>query len=169
MKVFIPLRNKRAQFLLLVVASMPMHCLQAEESVGQGISRMVTEGTVNLDLRYRYEHVDQDNIGKHANASTLRSRLSLASADYQGFSVLSEFDNVSYIGDDDFNSTENGKTQYPVVADPKGTQVNQLWLKYNYQKLSGIFGRQRINYGRQRFIGGVAWRQNEQTYDGVRG
>ena len=29
-------------------------------------------------------------------------------------------------------------------------------------------GRQRINHGSQRFIGGVAYRQNEQTYDGLR-
>jgi hypothetical protein len=99
----------------------------------------------------------------------LRSRLSFTSATYKGISFLAELDNVSYIGDDDFNSTENGETQYPVVADPKGTQMNQLWLKYAYRELAGLYGRQRINYGRQRFIGGVAWRQNEQTYDGFRG
>jgi uncharacterized membrane protein len=29
-------------------------------------------------------------------------------------------------------------------------------------------GRQRVVVGDQRFVGGVAWRQNEQTYDGVR-
>ena len=30
------------------------------------------------------------------------------------------------------------------------------------------FGRQRIVHGSQRFVGGVAWRQNEQTYDALR-
>jgi hypothetical protein len=34
--------------------------------------------------------------------------------------------------------------------------------------LSGSYGRQRILHGGQRFVGGVAWRQNEQTYDGFR-
>jgi hypothetical protein len=31
-----------------------------------------------------------------------------------------------------------------------------------------VLGRQRIVHGSQRFVGGVAWRQNEQTYDAVR-
>lgn len=145
-----------------------MQCL-AQESFGQELARMVTDGKASLNLRYRYEYVDQDGINKDANASTLRSRLTLASAAYSGFSFLTEFDNVSYIGDDDFNSTTNGKTRYPVVADPKGSEVNQAWLKYKWEDLTGTYGRQRIVLGNQRFVGGVAWRQNEQTFDGYRG
>jgi hypothetical protein len=140
----------------------------AQESFTEGLARMVTDGKVGLNLRYRYEFVDQDGFDVNANASTLRSRLSLASASNRGFSFLTEFDNVSYIGNDNFNSTTNGKTQYPVVADPSGTEVNQAWLKYNWQEFTGTYGRQRIALGDQRFIGGVAWRQNEQTYDGFR-
>ena len=34
---------------------------------------------------------------------------------------------------------------------------------------NGIYGRQRINYSNHRFVGGVAWRQNEQSFDGFRG
>ena len=34
----------------------------------------------------------------------------LGSAQYKGFSLLGEVDNVAYIGDDDFNSNENGNT-----------------------------------------------------------
>ena len=55
------------------------------------------------------------------------------------------------------------------MADPKGTEVNQAWIKYTVDNISGTYGRQRILQGNQRFIGGVGWRQNEQTYDGVRG
>lgn len=163
------LHKSTARLLALTALGTLAMPSQSAETVTEGIQRMVADGTVNLNLRYRYEYVDQDGIDKDANASTLRSRLSFTSASYQGVSFLAEFDDVSYIGDDDFNSTENGETQYPVVADPKGTQINQAWLKYQYQELSGIYGRQRINYGRQRFVGGVAWRQNEQTYDGFRG
>jgi hypothetical protein len=140
----------------------------SQESTADDISSMVTNGKATLDFRYRYEFVDQDDIAKDAKASTLRSRLTLASASYKGFSFLTEFDNVSFIGDDKFNSTANGKVEYPVVADPKGTDVNQAWLKYTWEDLSGAYGRQRINQGNQRFVGGVAWRQNEQTYDGFR-
>jgi len=140
----------------------------AEESFSADLARMVTDGKVGLNLRYRYEYVDEDGFGDNANASTLRSRLTFESAVNRGFSFLAEFSNVSYIGDDDFNSTDNGKTQYPVVADPKGSEVNQALLKYQWQELVATYGRQRINLGNQRFVGAVAWRQNEQTFDGYR-
>jgi hypothetical protein len=141
---------------------------QAQDSVMDGLNKAVKEGSVKLDFRYRYEHVDQDGFDKEANASTLRSRLTLASGTVWGLSALAEIDNISNIGNDLYNSTENGKVQYPVVADPKGTDINQVWLKYSWEDLSGTYGRQRILHGSQRFVGGVGWRQNEQTYDGFR-
>ena len=100
---------------------------------------------------------------------TLRSRITATSGAVHGFTVLGEVDNVTVVGSTKYNSTENGKTQYPVVADPKGTEVNQIYLKYTMDSANGIYGRQRINYSNQRFVGGVAWRQNEQTFDGFRG
>jgi Alginate export len=132
------------------------------------VAEMLTQGVLSLDMRYRYEYVDEDNFDDEANASTLRSKVAFQSAVYEGVSFLAELSNVSYIGDDDFNSTENGETQYPVVADPDGTELNQAWARYIWKELSGIYGRQGIVYDDQRFIGDVAWRQNEQTYDGLR-
>ncbi|MBK6738506.1 MAG: hypothetical protein IPG64_11650 [Haliea sp.] len=107
---------------------------------------MLTKGVLSLDMRYRYEYVDEDGFDDEANASTLRSKVAFQSARYEGFSFLGELSNVSYIGADDFNSTENGKKQYPVVADPDGTELNQAWARYDWKELSGIYGRQRINY-----------------------
>ena len=55
------------------------------------------------------------------------------------------------------------------MADPNGSDLNQAYLKYNFTPGTSVaFGRQRINHNDQRFVGGVAWRQNEQTFDGVR-
>ncbi len=131
-------------------------------------TEMFTMGKASLDFRYRFEYVDQEGFDKNAAASTLRSRLTYSSAAYNGFSMLMEFDDVTSIGDDNYNSTANGNTKYPVVADPEGTDFNQAWAKYAYGKTSGTYGRQRILHGSQRFVGGVGWRQNEQTYDGFR-
>jgi Alginate export len=142
--------------------------VQAQESLSQDIKNMVSGGTVNFDFRYRYEYVDQDGIDRTAGASTLRSRLSYQSGDLNGFSVKAEFDNVTAVGSQRYNSTENGKTEYPVVADPTGTDFNQALIRYAGDNYSGIYGRQRILHSGQRFIGGVAFRQNEQTYDGFR-
>lgn len=140
-----------------------------EDGITSSLAQAVKSGTVALDFRYRFEGVDQDGISKDAKASTLRSRITATSGSLHGFTVLGEIDNISDIGADKFNSTENGKTQYPVVADPSGTEINQIYLKYTTDSANGILGRQRINYSNQRFVGSVAWRQNEQTFDAFRG
>ena len=124
-------------------------------------------GKPSLELRYRYEHVDQDNALDPANAQTLRTRAGFQSGQWYGLSGLLEVDNVSRIGDDAYNSTRNGQKEYAVVADPDGTEVNQALLRYDHKLGSAVLGRQRINLDNQRFIGSVAWRQNEQTFDGA--
>jgi len=141
---------------------------QAQDTWGDGLGKMVTDGKASLDIRYRYENVDQDNLNKDATANTVRSRITLATAPWGGVSALIEMDDVTNIGNDDYNSLSNGKGQYPVIADPEGTDINQLYFKYATEDFAGILGRQRINHGNQRFIGGVGWRQNEQTYDSLR-
>ncbi|WP_324731336.1 hypothetical protein [Pseudomonas paeninsulae] len=135
----------------------------------QPLSTLITEGKPILDLRYRYEHADQDNALNNANAQTLRTRVGFQSGKWYGLSALIEADNVSRIGDASYNSTRNGQGDYSVVADPEGSEVNQALLRYDHSLGSAVVGRQRINLDNQRFVGGVAWRQNEQTYDGVLG
>ncbi|MDA7088693.1 hypothetical protein PH586_20130 [Pseudomonas sp. SA3-5] len=135
----------------------------------QPLSTLITEGKPILDLRYRYEHVDQDNALNNANAQTLRTRVGFQSGKWYGLSALIEADNVSRIGDASYNSTRNGQGDYSVVADPDGSEVNQALLRYDHALGSAVVGRQRINLDNQRFVGGVGWRQNEQTYDGALG
>ena len=141
---------------------------QAKQLRVSSLADMVTQGELNLNFRYRYEYVDQDGFDRDAKASTLRSRLTLESGSWNGVTLLGEVDNVSYLGSEQFNNTDNGKTNYPVVADPEGTDLNQLLIAYTGAEASGTYGRQRILHGNQRFVGGVAWRQNEQTFDGLR-
>ncbi len=145
--------------LSLAIVSSNVH---AEE-----FSQLWKDGKVNLDARYRYEHVDQDNALNNANAQTLRSRITLQTGKWYGLSALVEGDHVLRIGDDAYNDTRNGQSQYSVVADPDGGEVNQALLRYDYSMGNVVVGRQRINLDNQRFVGGVAWRQNEQTYDGA--
>ena len=141
----------------------------AGASATDAVAKMVSEGSANLSLRYRFESVEQDNALDDAEASTLKSRLTLKSATVNGFTALLEADDVMTIGSDDYNSTmvdDEHFGTHSVVADPVGTEINQAWLKYAFSdKASATGGRQRINHAGQRFVGGVGWRQNEQTYD----
>ena len=141
---------------------------QTEPPPVNSLTDMIMQGELDLNFRYRYEYVDQDGFDRDAKASTLRSRLTAESGSWNGITLLGEVDNVSYLGSDRFNNTDNGETRYPVVADPKGTDLNQLLISYTGTDTTGTYGRQRILHGNQRFVGGVAWRQNEQTYDGLR-
>ena len=151
--------------LLLTLCSAPAFA----DGFAEQISKAIDQGDIDLMFRYRYETVDQDPFGRDADASTLLSRITVKSGTVQGFSGLLEVDNVSYLGGESFNNTANGKTRYPVVADPDYTQVNQAWLGYVINPKARVTaGRQRINHSGERFLGGVAWRQNEQTFDSAR-
>lgn len=143
-------------------------CLIPGASVSALDVKEFTGGKAALNFRYRYEDVDQDGIAENARASTLRSRLTWMSNESDGFSLGFEADYVSVLGSEDYNSTVNGNTQFPVVADPEGFDLNRAFVAYKGDGLDVEFGRQRILHGTQRFVGGVGWRQNEQTYDALR-
>lgn len=136
-------------------------------AVSSGVTKALEESTISLSFRAREEYVDQDGIDDAANALTIKSRMTIRTGSYSNFSFGLEVDNVSALVDN-YNSTQNGETNYPVVADPTGTDVNQGYLQYKNNNFTGVVGRQRILHNNQRFVGGVGWRQNEQTYDGVR-
>ena len=137
-----------------------------------GIAGALTSGTAHLGLRYRYEFVDQDAISDDANASTLRLRLNYETGSYEGWTGFVEFDQVVEVLLDDFNSGAGSssprRARYPVVADPNGSDLNQLYFQYRPDDDWRLrIGRQRILLDDQRYVGGVGWRQNEQTYDGL--
>lgn len=131
-----------------------------------------TASRTELALRYRYEFVAQDGYADEAHASTLRLRLGHRTAPWHALSGLVEFDAVRSVIADDYNSgagtSSARRNRYPVVADPDYTELNQLYVDYRPAPDTRIrLGRQRILLDNQRFVGGVGWRQNEQTYDAV--
>ena len=91
---------------------------QAEEKSVDSFTKMFTEGKASVDFRYRYENVDQEFFDRTASANTLRSRLTLSTASWHGVSGLIEGDNVWDFDSDNYNSTENGNTDRPIIADP---------------------------------------------------
>jgi hypothetical protein len=121
-----------------------------------------------IDLRLRSEGVDQTGMAEDAEAITLRARLGFETGKAWNTTFLAEADLLTPF-ESHYNSTVNGKTAYPVVADAETYEVNRLQLTNTSLADTTItFGRQRINLDDQRFVGNVGWRQNEQTYDGLR-
>lgn len=121
-----------------------------------------------VDLRLRYENVHQDGIAKDANAVTGRMRSGFEIAHRSGLAVLVEAEGTLAI-DPDYNSLTNGKARFATVADPENVELNRAQLQYRgIEGWTFTAGRQVINIDDQRFVGAVAWRQNEQTFDAVR-
>jgi hypothetical protein len=119
------------------------------------------------DARLRYEHVDQEGLADEADALTFRLRAG-AEVKWKDWSLLAEGEGTAALSER-YDSGLNGKTQYPIVADPENIELNRLQVQYRgLPKTAVTLGRQRINIGDQRFVGNVGWRQNEQTFDAVR-
>lgn len=128
----------------------------------------IGESKLILDTRLRLEDVDQDPMTQDAEALTLRARLGFETGKAWNTSLLAEGEFVWPLKSD-YNSTTNGNTQYPTVADPESHEVNRLQLtNTSLPQTTVTLGRQRINLDDQRFVGNVGWRQNEQTFDSLR-
>jgi hypothetical protein len=141
------------------------------------------EGTVKADIRARWENARIDDM-KVANAATLRTRLGYGTKPWKGLSVFAEFENVASANDSiyyDGVGTDN--SDRTIVADPTVTELNQAYGDLDVATLATILGildmsgttaairggRQRVIFDDARFIGNVGWRQNEQTFDAVKG
>lgn len=121
-----------------------------------------------VDLRLRSENVEQTGIARDANAVTLRGRFGFETGKLWNTQLLAEAELVMPL-DAHYNSTVNGKTQFPVVADPEDYAINRLQLtNTSIADTTLVLGRQRLVIDDQRFFGNSGWRQNEQTFDALR-
>lgn len=137
--------------------------------LGVGLPAMAqSPGKPLLDVRARYEFADQQGRPEQANALTLRVRGGYETGAWRNFRALGEFEGVAALTGD-FNDTINGRTAFPVVADPDALELNRLQVTYTGLADTTITaGRQRIVLDNARFVGNVGFRQNEQTFDAVR-
>src|ERR1700690_2482252 len=133
----------------------------------------IAQGKFNLNVRLRYEQVDEDNQApytKNSYAPTVRTRFGYTTAPLYGFQGMLEGVNISVLGPEhNYNAAgSNHQPARPPVGDPPMTRIDQAWLGYtstNYVNFSGKAGQQQINLDNQRFIGDAGWRQNMQTYE----
>ena len=152
--------------ILLGAASASLTSIaSAQESASA--EEALTSGKLIFNLRPRYEYVDQANFTETANGLTMRTILGWQTGTWQGFSAKGTLINVAQFIDD-FNDTLNGKTQYPVIADPDDTDVNELYLDYSGFSDTLLRGaRQSIVLDQARFVGNVQFRQLMQVFNAV--
>jgi len=124
-----------------------------------------------LDARLRFEEVDQGALDGDALTIRLRAgaeaklgRLSLLGEAEGTFAPVDNYNAFPFPIDD-----RQRRPQYATIPDPENLELNRLQLQYKAGGNVVTAGRQRINLDDQRWVGSVGWRQNEQTFDAVRG
>jgi hypothetical protein len=137
--------------------------------------KALTDGKPDLYLRYRYEHVSDDQTPalRDAHAHTLRTVLGYTTGTFHGFGAYLQLEDVRALDNDGYNNGgSNGVTDRAFVIDPEGTEIQQANLRYRgLPKTTVWVGRQEIEHRPaplQRYVGTILWRQNWQSFDAAR-
>ena len=132
-------------------------------------------GKIDFYARYRFEQVEDDQLPvlRNAHANTLRTTLGYSTQLFHDFGAYVQLEDVRVIGDARYNDGgSNGIVNRAVVVDPEGTEVQQALLRYRgIPRTQLMIGRQDIEHRAaplNRYVGAVPWRQNWQSFDGIR-
>lgn len=123
------------------------------------------EATHQFDFanRTRYAEVSDGDTGK--DISTLL-RVDVKSQWTEQMGTLLELDYVqSFWPGERFDGVDASRK--PMIADAPGGDINQAFVSYKFEDTQIKLGRQRLAFDNQRFIGGNALWQNEQTFDAL--
>ena len=146
---------------------------QAEEALPEYTFLDAVKAGKNMtSFRLRYENVDQDGKPENGDAVTLRSLIGWQTAPFHNFSFGAQIIDVSKLenryDDRALGDPEPGKGQYPIIADPDNTDVNQLFVDWTGLRNTKFrIGRQQVNLDNVRFVGDIGFRQVMQVFDGV--
>jgi hypothetical protein len=132
----------------------------------------IKHGKSMTNFRLRYENVDQENRSETGEAASLRSLIGWQTGAFHDLSLGVQLIDVSKLQDDyddrDLGLPQPGRTDYPIIADPDVTDVNELYLDWTGLANTRVrAGRQQVNLDNVRFIGDIGFRQVMQVFDGV--
>lgn len=137
----------------------------ADAQAADALTDALKNGKATLQVRPRFEFVNDDAMAAAdpAKAFTVRTVLGYKSAPVGGITGYIEAEDIRALADDYHVPVVQPKAQYATVVDPEGTAVNQAWLAGYGFKL----GKQKLVFNNARFIGDVAWRQDDQTFSAL--
>lgn len=180
MKITYRRLNTATALALLLTGTFSLSALHAEsivkpapqgtewgKKVLEPMGEPINQGRLLYDARLRYEYADQKALDT-SNAFTLRQRFGYETARFAGFYGVVEGE-YNWVLNDDFAAYpppfNTGRT---VIADGENFALNRAYIGYAHEYGTITAGRQDINLGNQRYVGAVAWRQSDQTFDALR-
>lgn len=124
-----------------------------------------------LEARLRFEQVDQ--VALDAEALTFRLRGG-AEVRRGPVSILAQVEGTTALVDH-YNAfafpigSRQRRPGFATIADPENLELDRFQLQYRGKGTSLTLGRQVIALDDNRWVGSGAWRQNQQTFDAIRG
>ena len=136
-----------------------------------GFTDSLARGQPILELRPRYNRIDETDHELLAEGGTLRAIAGWRSTPWHGLRFTLEGIHADRIGSRRFNDdpAQIGTSPYPLLPDPRHTGVNQAFVEHaGSEGLRVKAGRQVVRIDNQRWISDNDFRQVPQLFDGVR-
>ncbi len=137
-------------------------------SVGAASAQQIPESVrLHGDLRLRVEHARSDAFENDSDALTLRGKVSVEAPIGRRAWILVEGEGNARLAGV-YDDLIGPRLDRPVIADPGGVELNRFVFGARLGAGSQIrIGRQKLSLDDERFLGAVAFRQNDQTFDAI--
>jgi hypothetical protein len=156
--------------LVAVVAGLALVPARADEGTEPfGIAESLARGRFTLELRPRYNRIDETDHAKRTEGGTVRALAGWRSAPWRGLRLTVEAIHADHIGRKNFNDDPAllATSAYPLLPDPRYSGVNQAHVEYAGDSMRLRAGRQVVRVDNQRWVSDNGFRQIPQVFDGV--
>lgn len=158
----------------LIVASLsvfPAPAAGAGDDIGntRSLADALAGGRATLQLRPRYNHIDEGAKPLVAEGGTVRILAGWRTAPWEGWRASLEAIHAGHLGRKRFNDDppRSGTSPYPLLPDPRYTGVNQAHVEGGAGAIRMRLGRQRLRLGNERWVSDNDFRQVPQVFDGA--
>jgi hypothetical protein len=155
---------------MVVACAAATVCYAQQDAEPFSIADSLTHGRFTMELRPRYNHIEESNYTDVTDGYTARVRLGWVTAPYHGLRATLEGINTSHPGYAHFNDDPShiADSPYPLLPDPKYTGVNQAFVDYAGEEgFRARVGRQIVRLENQRWVSDNDFRQIPQVFQGI--
>jgi hypothetical protein len=155
---------------LMALAS---HSSIAQDDIGNkspGLEDAIAAGRFSLELRPRYNHIDETDKPLRTEGGTFRGVAGWRSGPFLGWRAGIEGIYAEHFGAKHFNDNSAllATSPYPLLPDPRYSGVNQGYVEHAGDEGVRLkLGRQLVRMDNQRWVSDNDFRQIPQLFDGV--
>jgi hypothetical protein len=152
----------------LAVFSCAARCEDADNPFG--IADSLAGGRFTLELRPRFNRIEESNYPQRTQVGTVRAVGGWRSAPFYDWRLTVEAIHTDHFGSGSYNDNSAllATSPYPLLPDPRYTGVNQAHVEYaGVDGLRLRMGRQIVRVDNQRWVSDNDFRQIPQLFDGV--